>query len=335
MKRNNYNNRFDHLLRSSFDNCVIIGSGTNGDVFSVKLKNSEERIALKRLKTSSDLSKEKQSILQKREIGILTELKHVNVMSIREVMEIDASVCLLMDCMQHDLAGLIHNLAISRHFSFAQLKCYAKQVADGLAYIHSKNIIHRDIKPQNVLVSKNHVVKIADFGLACRHSNTTIHDDGEVVTLWYRSPELLMGENNYGFEVDVWSYGCLIVELFQKKPFICGRTPQEQIQMIYEKLGTPIENGWQEAINLPIWTKQEQAKIIKRDLKSLFLNKQYFTSEMISLTDRLTTLNPRKRICSIDIVNHPFFSELPKFCEPSDLIVLQESNFSTIRQIKK
>jgi len=326
MKRTN-NTNFENELRKSFDDHRIIGSGTFGDVYCAKDKKTHKIVAVKRIKPSD----EKHKKIQKRELDIMQQLKHPNVIQINNVVKINESDCYVMDCMQHDLAGLIQNSNIYRHLPFSQLKCYARQIAVGLSYIHQNEIIHRDIKPSNVLISSDNIVKIADFGLACKHTKDTLsHMDGEVVTLWYRAPELLMNEDKYGFEIDTWSYGCLLVELLQRTPFIPGRTPGEQIQLIYETLGTPIENGWQEAISLPNWTKQEQCLVINRDLKTLFAGKQYFTTQAVCLIDRLLALNPRKRIHSVDIVNHAFFTEFPVTSEPGDLITLNFSNFSTL-----
>lgn len=109
--------------------------------------------------------------------------------------------------------------------AFFQVKCLMKQLLDGLKHCHSRGVLHRDIKGSNLLIDKNGVLKIADFGLA-----TTIDPNkkqkltSRVVTLWYRPPELLLGATDYGASVDLWSTGCILAELLAGKPIMPGRT---------------------------------------------------------------------------------------------------------------
>lgn len=106
-----------------------------------------------------------------------------------------------------------------------QVKCYMQQLLSGLQHCHDRGILHRDIKGSNLLIDKNGVLKIADFGLANYFSpNKKRPLTSRVVTLWYRAPELLLGATNYGVGIDLWSAGCLLAEMFSGKPIMPGRT---------------------------------------------------------------------------------------------------------------
>lgn len=341
-RKRNLNESFLDELRKSHDRIQLVGSGTFGDVFVAEEKATKEKVAIKRLKKSvnnNNSSSSSYNILMEREISILRSLSHVNVMSIRDVIKVDDNDCVLMDCMQHDLGGLIQNF--HHQFTYGQIKCYAKQLAEGVAYLHRSNILHRDLKPANILVSKNHIIKISDFGLACIYYQGIVHEDCEMVSLWYRAPEILMGSRNYSFEIDVWSYGCILVELLQKKPFLAGTSSQEQAQLVYEVFGLPWQNGWPECRQLSKWigstsggTKQNLTDYFKKiNGNSTYY---YFTKEAIKLLERLFTYHPVKRIHMEDVVGHLYFNgEKPEPYEPGVLMVLKGENYSTLNKRKK
>jgi serine/threonine protein kinase len=119
-------------------------------------------------------------------------------------------------------------------------------------YCHQRKIMHRDIKTSNILISDDcKTVKIADFGLARTYDLPLKTYTHEVVTIWYRAPEILLGQNQYGTAIDVWALGCVFYELAHKKPLFSARTEIEQLMKIFKLLGTPHENNWQGSSNLP------------------------------------------------------------------------------------
>lgn len=161
-----------------------------------------------------------------REIMILKRLNHKNIINLLEIVtskpseknKFRGNVYLVFEYMEHDLSGLI-----SRKYDFTLpiIKGIMKQILLGLEYLHENNIIHRDIKGANILLNNRGEVKLADFGLARLHNpdNRIVKVyTNRVVTLWYRSPELLLGEHNYGPAIDMWSVGCVFVELLQGSP---------------------------------------------------------------------------------------------------------------------
>lgn len=129
--------------------------------------------------------------------------------------------------------------------SWLQIKCYMNQLLSGIDHCHSRGIMHRDIKSSNILVSKDGVLKIADFGLAYFTKPKNRHPlTSRVVTLWYRPTELLLGSTSYGGEVDLWSIGCVFAELFMGRPILKGRTEVEQLHKIFRLCGTPPDEYW-------------------------------------------------------------------------------------------
>eukprot|EP00605_Chrysophyceae_sp_TOSAG23-4_P000135 GSChrysophyteH1.ASY1.ANO1.154.1 assembled CDS len=185
-----------------------------------------------------------------REIKFLKQLRHRNIVQLRDIitskgceqMEVACgSLYLAFEYIEHDLGGLVD---AKYRFSDISLKCVMKQVFDALAFLAENRIIHRDIKCSNILISSHHYVKLADFGLA---RSAALPDGREgridmtnnVVTIWYRAPELLLGSQRYSYGIDVWSAGCVFAELARGRPLFPGKTEVEQLDLIFRTLGTP------------------------------------------------------------------------------------------------
>merc|ERR550539_893899 len=133
------------------------------------------------------------------------------------------------------------------------VKSYTHQLLKGLNFCHSKRIIHRDLKPQNLLIDRNGALKLADFGLARAFGIPLRSYTHEVVTLWYRAPEVLMGSRKYSTPVDIWSVGCIFAEMVNGQPLFPGNSDADQLQKIFKILGTPNETNWPAVTELPEW----------------------------------------------------------------------------------
>jgi len=131
-------------------------------------------------------------------------------------------------------------------FEQPHLKCIMKQILEGVHYLHSRSIIHRDIKGANILIGKDGLVKLADFGLARAFNphKQGIQYTNRVVTLWYRAPELLLGSRSYTDTVDLWSVGCVFAEMFLGRVLFPGEKEEQQMQLLYEKCGAANEHNW-------------------------------------------------------------------------------------------
>lgn len=195
------------------------------------------------------------------------------------------------------------------------VKSFFYQLLKGLAYCHSHNILHRDLKPQNLLINKNGVLKLADFGLARAFGVPVVFFSAEVVTLWYRPPDVLFGAKLYSTDVDVWSAGCIFAEMSNAgKPLFPGVNVDDQLKRIFKLLGTPTEETWPGMSKLP-------------DYKTFpFYTPTHSLSQVVpklnakgkDLLSKLIVCNPPNRISSENALNHSYFSDLT-----SDLRFLQ------------
>ena len=180
-----------------------------------------------------------------REIALLKRLQHDNIVKLQDVITDQNCLCMVFEYLDSDLKNYldaIYKRPIPAPMTFALIKSYMYQLISAMTHCHALRIIHRDLKPQNVLINKEGGLKVADFGLgrACGTLQNRILT-AEVVTLWYRAPEILLGTEVYTEAVDMWSIGCIFAEIFQGTPLFPGDSEIGQTLKIFHKLGTPTE----------------------------------------------------------------------------------------------
>ncbi|XP_063708176.1 cyclin-dependent kinase 9 [Culicoides brevitarsis] len=313
---------------SKYEKVAKIGQGTFGEVFKAREKNHNKKfVAMK--KVLMDNEKEGFPITALREIRILQLLKHENVVNLIEICRTKATqnnryrstFYLVFDFCEHDLAGLLSNINVK--FSLGEIKKVMQQLLNGLYYIHSNKILHRDMKAANVLITKNGVLKLADFGLARAFS---VSKNGQpnkytnrVVTLWYRPPELLLGDRNYGPPVDMWGGGCIMAEMWTRSPIMQGNTEQQQLVFISQLCGSLTPDVWPGVENLELYQKMELPMGHKRKVKERlrpYVKDQYG----VDLLDKLLQLDPNERIDADTALNHDFFWTDPMPCDLSKML---------------
>lgn len=198
----------------------LIGSGTYAKVYKALDMETQQTVAIKKIQINE---KEGMPSTALREISILKNISHVNIIELLQVVHREDVLCIVFEYMDFELMKYIE--------LHGNLEYLIGQLIAGIRYLHTHNIIHRDLKPHNILVSKSGILKIADFGLARAINMMDFSYSCEVVTLWYRAPELLMGSTGYKYEIDIWSLGCIIYEMVTRKPLLPGNSKQTQLDL--------------------------------------------------------------------------------------------------------
>ncbi|XVF30161.1 hypothetical protein REPUB_Repub16aG0033200 [Reevesia pubescens] len=298
----------------SFEKLDKIGQGTYSSVYKARDLETGKTVAMKKVRF---VNMDPESVrFMAREIIILRKLDHPNVMKLEALVtsRMSGSLYLVFEYMEHDLAGLAANPGVK--FTEPQIKCYMQQLFHGLEHCHSRGVLHRDIKGSNLLIDNNGVLKIADFGLATFFQTDQKQPlTSRVVTLWYRAPELLLGATEYGVAIDLWSSGCILVELLAGKPIMPGRTEVEQMHKIFKLCGSPSEEYWQKT-KLPHATSFKPQQHYKRCVAETFRN---FPHSALSLVDKLLAMEPEDRGSAASALRSEFFRKEPFPCDPSNL----------------
>ncbi|KAK6743302.1 hypothetical protein RB195_010516 [Necator americanus] len=287
-----------------------VGEGTYGQVYKARDKVTGEQVALKKVRLENE--KEGFPITAVREIKILRQLNHANVVKLIDIVTDKLSAAdmrteranfyLVFEYVDHDLMGLLEASHLI-NFHNDQIRSLFKQLILGLEYCHSAGFLHRDIKCSNILLNNRGELKIADFGLARYYSSDQERlYTNRVITLWYRPPELLLGDEHYGPAIDVWSIGCILGEFFTRKPLFQGNNEAGQLDLISKVCGTPCLANWPDVEKMPLFNTLRSKKQHVRCLREEF--SQIMPSGAIDLMDKMLLLDPKRRISAKDAISH-------------------------------
>jgi glycogen synthase kinase 3 beta len=200
------------------------------------------------------------------------------------------------------------------HIPLVTIKSITKQILQGLNFAHNKNICHRDLKPDNILLDEDHNAKLCDFGSSKKMDSKDKRNIPHIVSRYYRAPELMLCHTDYSTPIDIWAVGCIFVEMFTLEPLFQGKTEGLQLFEIMAVLGTPKGNDKEylyEALSESVRESLEKVKDLPSiDLKVVFPTKHYSNSEILKAADlarQMLEWNPSKRITAKKALEHPFF----------------------------
>ncbi|TPX56629.1 hypothetical protein PhCBS80983_g04403 [Powellomyces hirtus] len=325
-----------------FENLEMIGQGTFGTVFKAHMKTTGQVVALKKI-TDKKGKNNIYTVPNLRELKFFSKYKHKNILECFGMVSFEQPShegpeihqYFVLEYMDHDLAGLMQHLPDKRLYEIQHLKCIAKQLFQGLDYMHSQGVMHRDLKVANLLMNSQGVLKLADFGFA-RENEVFAEGQGytnRVCTVWYRSIEILLGDVHYGNGLDLWGAGCVLAEMFLKFPIFHtskGRDT-EQVKRIFSICGHPTEEDWKTLKNLS-WARmlRNPEVVMERRLEKYLVEKSAqhvpIPPMAIDLIVKLLSFDPAKRPSAKEALAHPFFtSELPLACTPEQIPVISGS----------
>jgi len=220
-----------------------LGEGISSVVFKALDRQRNEHVALKTI----DLDNEEEGVPSTalREIAILNRLHHPNIIGLRDVVHHDKKLVIALEYVQWNL----RQYADQYDLRPSGVRNIMRQLFDAINYCHENNVVHRDLKPHNILIDNNQQLKLADFGLSRELGIYVRTCTSEVVTLWYRSPDVLCGNQQYGKSVDIWSLGCIMAELASAdlSPPFSGADNKDTLRKIFEHLGSPTPDNWEQA----------------------------------------------------------------------------------------
>uniref|UniRef100_T1IXK4 Protein kinase domain-containing protein n=1 Tax=Strigamia maritima TaxID=126957 RepID=T1IXK4_STRMM len=282
-----------------------IGEGTYGVVYKGKNKKTGAVVALKKIRLENDDEGVPSTAI--REISLLKELQHSNIV-LEDVLMQESKLYLVFEYLSMDLKKYMDTIPSGQLMDKSLAKSYLHQILQGIVFCHQRRILHRDLKPQNLLLDKKGVIKIADFGLARAFGIPVRAYTHEVVTLWYRAPEVLLGAVRYSTPVDVWSIGCIFAEMITKRPLFHGDSEIDQLFRIFRTLGTPTEQTWKGVAELPDYKKtfpNWKGGNLSNNLKNL-------DPQGLELLQKTFIYDPTIRITAKDALKHPYFNNMDK-----------------------
>ena len=289
------------MVVSAFQKLEKVGEGTYGIVYKAKEKSTGRLVALKKIRPESENEGIPATTI--REILLLKNLRHSTIINLIEVIHSDDKMYLVFEYVETDLKKLIDDFSSqNKRFTPEIAKKMSLQLCTAVDFCHSKNIFHRDLKPQHILVDADFNIKLADFGLGRAASIPLRHYTSQIITLWYRPPELLLGSEYYDSSVDVWSLACILAEIHTLMPLFMGDSEIDQLVKIYRILGAPSENEWKGVEALPRYSKD--ALKYKRKGFSGIIKDQILEA----LIKKMLVYDPLQRISAKEALEDEYFN---------------------------
>ncbi|KAL2826102.1 putative cell division control protein 2 kinase [Aspergillus cavernicola] len=297
-----------------------IGEGTYGVVYKAReLTHPNRIVALKKIRLEAEDEGVPSTAI--REISLLKEMSDPNIVRLLNIVHADGhKLYLVFEFLDLDLKKYMEALPVSEGgrgkalpdgmahtkslgLGDAMVKKFMAQLVEGIRYCHSRRILHRDLKPQNLLIDRDGNLKLADFGLARAFGVPLRTYTHEVVTLWYRAPEILLGGRQYSTGVDMWSVGAIFAEMCTRKPLFPGDSEIDEIFKIFRLLGTPDEALWPGVTSFPDY-KATFPKWKREDPHNIVPGLE---EDGLDLLEALLEYDPARRLSAKQACLHPYF----------------------------
>ncbi|XP_047322491.1 cyclin-dependent kinase B2-1 [Impatiens glandulifera] len=297
----------------AFEKLEKVGEGTYGKVYRARDKATGKIVALKKTRLHEDDEGVPPTTL--REVSLLRMLSRdphvVRLIDVKQGLSKEGKTVLYLvfEYMDTDLKKFIRSFRQTGEFLPPQVvKSLMFQLCKGVAFCHGHGVLHRDLKPHNLLMDpKTLQLKIADLGLARAFTVPIKKYTHEILTLWYRAPEVLMGATHYSTGVDMWSVACIFAELVTKQALFPGDSELQQLLHIFRLLGTPNEELWPGVSKLPNWHEYPQWN--PKKVSSMVPN---LDENGLDLLTKMLAYEPAKRISAKKAMEHPYFDGLEK-----------------------
>ncbi|BAF24134.1 cyclin-dependent kinase B2-1 [Oryza sativa Japonica Group] len=290
-----------------------VGEGTYGKVYKAREKATGRIVALKKTRLPEDDEGVPPTAL--REVSLLRMLSQdshvVRLLDLKQGQNKEGQTILYLvfEYMDTDLKKFIraHRQNLQK-IPVPTVKILMYQLCKGVAFCHGRGVLHRDLKPHNLLMDrKTMALKIADLGLSRSFTVPLKKYTHEILTLWYRAPEVLLGAAHYSTPVDIWSVGCIFAELATNQPLFAGDSEVQQLLHIFKLLGTPNEQVWPGVSKLPNWHEYPQWNPSKvSDLV------HGLDADALDLLEKMLQYEPSKRISAKKAMEHPYFNDVNK-----------------------
>ena len=286
-------------LMKVFADVERIGKGAYGMVFKAKdTRRHNQMVALKMIGLL--MGTEGVPCTAIREIAILSQLDHKNIVKLLSTFHNERYLVMVLEYCRYDMGRMLKQSKLSN----IEIVSFSYQLLSAVSEIHAHSIIHRDIKPQNLLVNDKGVLKLCDFGLSRLMNVPCEQLSVDVVTQWYRAPEILLKCKNYEFASDIWSVGCVIAEMMSCHPLFPFSEDQPQLARIFGLLGKPTDEEW------PGLSRLETCPLtvtVGSSLREMFKEHDI---RLIELLEGLLQVNPKRRLSAKEALELPIFDEI-------------------------
>lgn len=285
-----------------------VGEGSYGKVFLCTDVVEGGTVAVKTSQWNS--GEEGLSVSSIREVSLLKEIRHPNVVRLLDLFTEEKKLCIVFERMEKDLRSVLSTRQTP--IVGRKLKHMMYQLLSALHACHSRRVVHRDIKPGNILVSADEqTVKLADFGMGRAFGLALQSYTYRIATLYYRAPEVLLGDRYYLPSVDMWSMGCVMAELALRRALFRGEGEYSQLITIFGIMGTPSERVWPGVSRLPHYNAEFPSWVptsLEKYIPTL-------DPEGIALLKAMLRYDPQRRITALQAMQHPFFDDVRDECE--------------------